>query len=70
MIELVGGYVNYLILNKFVVFVNEENIKKLEEKKEKECEEVVKYLELMKKVVFEIDGKFIILFINVGVDGK
>ena len=53
-IELAGGYANYLISNKLAVFANEENIKKLEDKKEKEREDAAKYLELMKKVASEI----------------
>nr|WIF88667.1 50S ribosomal protein L9 [Acholeplasma laidlawii] len=70
MIELAGGYANYLISNKLAVFANEENIKKLEDKKEKEREDAAKYLELMKKVASEIEGKSITLSINVGADGK
>src|SRR5690554_2575865 len=69
-IELAGGYANYLISNKLAVFANEENIKKLEDKKQKEREEAAKYLELMKKVASEIEGKSITLSINVGADGK
>ncbi|WIF88666.2 50S ribosomal protein L9 [Acholeplasma laidlawii] len=69
-IELAGGYANYLISNKLAVFANEENIKKLEDKKEKEREDAAKYLELMKKVASEIEGKSITLSINVGADGK
>src|SRR5690554_3852195 len=68
-IELAGGYANYLISNKKAIFANEENLKKLEEKKEQERIEA-KYLELMKKLASEIEGKSITLPINIGVDGK
>ena len=69
-IELAGGYANYLISNKLAVFANEDNIKKLESKKEAERIDAAKYLELMKKLAAEIDGKSITLSINIGADGK
>lgn len=69
-IELAGGYANYLISNKLAIFANEENIKKLQDKKESDREEAARYVELMKKVASEIDGKSITLSINVGADGK
>ncbi len=69
-IELAGGYANYLISNKLAVFANQDNIKKLESKKEAERIDAAKYLELMKKLAAEIDGKSITLSINIGADGK
>ena len=69
-IELAGGYANYLISNKLAIFANEENIKKLADKKEQDRIEAQKYLELMKKIAAEIEGKSITLSINIGADGK
>ncbi|WP_162146876.1 50S ribosomal protein L9 [Acholeplasma granularum] len=69
-IELAGGYANYLISSKLAVIANEENIKKLTEKKEQERIQAENYLELMKKLASEIDGKSVTLTIQIGVDGK
>lgn len=69
-VELAGGFANYLISKKQAVIANEENLKKLEEKKEAERKEAEKYLELMKKLASEIEGKSITLPINIGADGK
>jgi len=69
-IEVKGGYANYLISSKLAIEANPTNLKKLEDdlKKEKEAEE--KYVQLIKKLASEIEGKSITLTILVGADGK
>src|SRR5690606_12101384 len=69
-IEVAGGYANYLITAKQALPATDENLKKLAEQKEAERQAEIKYLALMKKLASEIDGKSITLSINIGADGK
>lgn len=69
-IEVAGGYANYLISAKLALPATDDNLKKLAEAKEALRQQEIKYLSLMKKVASEIEGKSITLPIQIGVDGK
>src|SRR5690606_39066136 len=69
-IEVAGGYANYLITAKQAMPATDENLKKLSEQKEIERQQEIKYLNLMKKIASEIEGKSVTLSLAVGADGK
>ncbi|VEU82899.1 50S ribosomal protein L9 [Acholeplasma hippikon] len=69
-IEVAGGYANFLISSKLAVQATEENLAILAEQKEKQKQQEIQYLNLMRKIASEIDGKSITLPIQVGADGK
>ena len=69
-IEVAGGYGQFLLTQKKGILANEENLKTLHDKQEKEFEAQQKHIELMKTLKQEIDHKHIKLTIQVGKDGK
>lgn len=69
-IDVAIGYGNFLLSNKKAILANDENIKKLEEEKEKELLAIQATIQTMKKLKEEIDGKNINIGIRVGSDGK
>lgn len=69
-IEVAGGYANFLITSKAAVPATEENLKVLADQKEKQKQQEIQHLNLMRKIASEIDGKSITLPIQVGADGK
>lgn len=69
-IEVAGGYANYLITAKQALPATDENLKQLEKQKEELRKEEEKLIALMKKIASEIEGKSVTLTIQVGQDGK
>ncbi len=69
-IEVANGYAQYLITSKLAVAANDENLKVLAQEKERQRQQEIQHLNLMKKIASEIDGKSITLTLQVGADGK
>ncbi|MGB1097477.1 MAG: 50S ribosomal protein L9, partial [Acholeplasmataceae bacterium] len=69
-IEVAGGYGQFLLTQKKGILANEENLKALHDQQEKAFEAQQKHIELMKTLKQEIDHKHIKLTIQVGKDGK
>ncbi len=69
-IEVAGGYGQFLLTQKKAILANDDNIKTLHDRQEKEFEAQQKHIELMKTLKQEIDHKHIKLTIQVGKDGK
>src|SRR5690606_38701823 len=69
-IEVANGYARFLISARLAVSANDENLKKLAQEKERQKQQEIQHLNLMKKLASEIDGKSITLTLQVGADGK
>lgn len=69
-IDVANGYGNYLLTNKLALVANDENIKMLEELKEKEKQDAIEHKALMEHLKAEIENKPINLYIKIGSDGK
>jgi len=69
-IEVANGYGQFLLNQKKAVLASEDNLESLaaEQQKQKEAEQ--RHLDLMKKLKSEIDGKQVVLEIQIGKDGK
>ncbi len=69
-IEVANGYGQFLLNQKKAVVANDENLAALANEQQKQKEEEQRHLDLMKKLKSEIDGKQIVLEIQMGKDGK
>lgn len=69
-IEVAGGFGQYLISQKKAIIANDENLTKLEQKKTSEQEALQKHLQIMRTLKKEIDGKKITIGIQLGQDEK
>lgn len=69
-IKVAPGYANFLINSKKAILANEENLKELENKKQKELEKQQEELELMKKLKEDIEANSVTVEIQVGKDGR
>lgn len=69
-IDVAGGYGQFLLTQKKAMLANDDNLKMLHDKQEKAFEDQQKHIELMKTLKQEIDHKHIKLTIQVGKDGK
>lgn len=69
-IEVAGGYGQFLLTQKKGILANDENLKALHDQQKKAFEAQQKHIELMKTLKQEIDHKHIKLTIQVGKDGK
>lgn len=69
-IEVAGGYANYLITSKLAVAATEENLEKLAQEKERLKQQEIQYLNTLNKIAESIEGKNITLTLQVGKDGK
>jgi ribosomal protein L9 len=69
-IEVAGGYGQFLLTQKKAMLANDDNLKILHDRQEKVFEDQQKHTELMKTLKQEIDHKHIKLTIQVGKDGK
>lgn len=61
---------NFLIPKGLVIIANEENIKKLEEEKQKDEEKSARELEQMEKQASQLDGMEVIIDVSVGKEGQ
>ncbi len=69
-IEVANGYGQFLLNQKKAVLASDDNLSSLEAEKQKQKEAEQRHLDLMKKLKSEIDGKQVVLQIQVGKDGK
>lgn len=69
-IEVANGYGQFLISSKKAIMATDEHLKALEDSKLKQKEAEQRHLDLMKKLKSEIDGKQVMLEIQIGKDGK
>ncbi|KAB8122082.1 MAG: 50S ribosomal protein L9 [Candidatus Phytoplasma cynodontis] len=69
-IEVNPGYGNFLIKDKKAILANKENLKKLQEQKEKQAEEHIKHISLLKQMKKDIDNKEIDIKVKIGPKGK
>jgi len=69
-IEVANGYGQFLMNSKKAALANDENLAALEAEKQKQKEDEQRHLDLMKKLKSEIDGKQVVLEIQIGKDGK
>ncbi len=69
-IEVAGGFGQFLVTQKKGVMASEENLTELNRAKEEAFEENQRHIDLMKKLKSEIDNKKVTLGIQIGQDGK
>ncbi len=69
-IEVANGYGQFLLNQKKAVLANDENLEELANEQQKQKEAEQRHLDLMKKLKSEIDGKQVVLEIQIGKDGK
>ena len=69
-IEVANGYGQFLLNQKKAILASDENVEKLKKAQEEAIAEQKRYIELMKKLKSEIDGKSISIGIQLGKDGK
>lgn len=69
-LDVANGYGNFLITNKLGVIASEENLKALSKRQEQEKIESENKKNLLEKLKSEIQGKFISVYIKLGVDGR
>lgn len=70
LIDVANGYGQFLINQKKAMVATDENIQALEDQKAERIAEQKRYIELMKKLKSEIDGKSITIGIQLGKGGK
>ncbi|HQM24816.1 MAG TPA: 50S ribosomal protein L9 [Candidatus Pacearchaeota archaeon] len=61
---------NFLIPKGLVIVANEENIKKIEDEKQKDEEKAAKELEQMEKQASQLDGMEVVIEVAVGKEGQ
>ncbi len=69
-LEVANGYGQFLITQKKALVANDDNLADLEAEQQKQKEAEQRHLDLMKKLKSEIDGKQVVLEIQIGKDGK
>ncbi|MBU1141904.1 MAG: 50S ribosomal protein L9, partial [Firmicutes bacterium] len=69
-IEVAGGYGQFLVTQKKGLLATEENLSELNKAKEDAFEANQRHIDLMKKLKAEIDNKKVTLGIQIGQDGK
>lgn len=69
-IEVAGGYANFLISANKASQATPDNLRKLKEDKEREAEEAEHQIAIMNKLKEEIEDKSVNVFIKMGDDGK
>ena len=69
-IDVANGYGQFLLNQNKAIVATDENVQKLEDEKAEKIAEQKRYVELMKKLKSEIDGKSITIGIQLGKGGK
>ncbi|HKM29676.1 MAG TPA: 50S ribosomal protein L9 [Bacilli bacterium] len=69
-IDIPAGHANFLIRSKQAILASADNVKHLEDAKNKERLEAEKFLETMNELKGEIESKPITIYVNVGKEGK
>ena len=69
-IEVANGYGQFLLTQKKAILANDDNLASLALEQQKQIEAEQNHIELMKKLKSEIEGKQVVLEIQIGKDGK